>query len=130
MIRRPPRSTRTDTPLPYTTLFRPGSSRTRPPSAQRRPRAGRRSARRARSSAVPVLRRHHDHHRGLRTSLSTPSAATALTFIRDTGAVTRHGLTQTRSRADPHLEADPPAAVLPISGRSDAHTPELPALRR
>src|SRR3546814_15612431 len=63
-----------------------------------------------------MLRRHHDHHRGLRTSLSTPSAATALTFIRDTGAVTRHGLTQTRSMADPHLAADPLAAVLPITG--------------
>src|SRR3546814_2237391 len=34
MIRRPPRSTRTDTPFPYTTLFRsPGGSRLRPPGA-------------------------------------------------------------------------------------------------
>src|SRR3546814_14958942 len=70
-----------------------------------------------------------DHHRGLRTSLSTPSAATALTFIRDTGAVTRHGLTQTRSRADPHLEADPLAAVLHISGHPNT-TIGMSAFRR
>src|SRR3546814_4468123 len=31
MIRRPPRSTRTDTLFPYTTLFRSGQGRRRPP---------------------------------------------------------------------------------------------------
>src|SRR3546814_6321616 len=41
MIRRPPRSTRTDTLFPYTTLFRSGRGRRgRPPPARRhRPRA-------------------------------------------------------------------------------------------
>src|SRR3546814_6309774 len=38
MIRRPPRSTRTDTLFPYTTLFRPGGAA----RAQRGQRAGRR----------------------------------------------------------------------------------------
>src|SRR3546814_3878915 len=33
MIRRPPGSTRTDTPFPYTTLFRSRRSRLRPPTA-------------------------------------------------------------------------------------------------
>src|SRR3546814_4654432 len=35
MIRRPPRSTRTDTLFPYTTLFRSGHQRTRRPPARR-----------------------------------------------------------------------------------------------
>src|SRR3546814_5985064 len=53
MIRRPPRATRTDTPFPYTTLFRSGSataaSTTRPTAMRscwprHRPRQPRRSA--------------------------------------------------------------------------------------
>src|SRR3546814_13038608 len=40
MIRRPPRSTRTDTLFPYTTLFRSGTGRRRPrPPRRRRGRA-------------------------------------------------------------------------------------------
>src|SRR3546814_11181085 len=35
MIRRPPRSTRTDTPFPYTTLFRSGPAGTDRPAARR-----------------------------------------------------------------------------------------------
>src|SRR3546814_8125690 len=44
MIRRPPRSTRTDTLLPYTTLFRSGEARVR----QRKELAGTQEARRSR----------------------------------------------------------------------------------
>src|SRR3546814_4979408 len=42
MIRRPPRSTRTDTLLPYTTLFRSGDAPARhhPPAARRTPADG------------------------------------------------------------------------------------------
>src|SRR3546814_5460649 len=36
MIRRPPRSTRTDTLFPYTTLFRSGSEKPRPPGSVHR----------------------------------------------------------------------------------------------
>src|SRR3546814_20216917 len=36
MIRRPPRSTRTDTLFPYTTLFRSGATKIRPRSAHAR----------------------------------------------------------------------------------------------
>src|SRR3546814_14335086 len=36
MIRRPPRSTRTDTLFPYTTLFRSGAAVLAPPDARRR----------------------------------------------------------------------------------------------
>src|SRR3546814_12445036 len=34
MIRLPPRSTRTDTRFPYTTLFRPGAQREKPPESK------------------------------------------------------------------------------------------------
>src|SRR3546814_15995418 len=42
MIRRPPRSTRTDTLFPYTTLFRSGRSAHAPRPGRRRPAANRR----------------------------------------------------------------------------------------
>src|SRR3546814_20318124 len=45
MIRRPPRSTRTDTLFPYTTLFRSGSLRNRPRRGGCRPSRGRRAGR-------------------------------------------------------------------------------------
>src|SRR3546814_14561337 len=57
MIRRPPRSTRTDTLFPYTTLFRSGQGRRRR-WQPRRQRAGRQrliSAMAGASSAVAVL---------------------------------------------------------------------------
>src|SRR3546814_7478062 len=54
---------------------------------------------------LPVLRRHDDHHRGVRTPLSASRAAPAGGLIRDTCAVTRHGLAPTRPSADPRLEA-------------------------
>src|SRR3546814_7565452 len=41
MIRRPPRSTRTDTLFPYTTLFRSGDAGTAPPAAAARECRGR-----------------------------------------------------------------------------------------
>src|SRR3546814_8038756 len=63
-----------------------------------------------------MLRRHHGHHRGVRTPISASRAAPASTLIRDTGAVTRHGLRTPTSRADLRLEADPLAPVLPIIG--------------
>src|SRR3546814_6795373 len=58
MIRRPPRSTRTDTLFPYTTLFRSfhGSAAARPAGAALRPAADRAVALR-RPAADPALRR-------------------------------------------------------------------------
>src|SRR3546814_10172321 len=86
MIRRPPRSTRTDTLFPYTTLFR---------------------------------------------SLSTPSAATAITLIRNTGAVIRHGSSTPVTGAALRPEADTLALALPKSRRrSEEHTSELQSLMR
>src|SRR3546814_3859949 len=61
MIRRPPRSTRTDTLFPYTTLFRSGGSSARPPESppacgSARGRRGRAAGRRA-PCAPPGKRR-------------------------------------------------------------------------
>src|SRR3546814_18587 len=83
----------------------------------------RRSTRRPQSStAMPLLWRHHDHHRGFRAPLPPACAALSGTVIRDTGAVTRHGLSPTPSRADPRLEADPLALALLKSRR---HTTKI-----
>src|SRR3546814_16591046 len=54
MIRRPPRSTRTDTLFPYTTLFRSGRGRRRPDRLEQppRPRATRRRGGRSQNRAA------------------------------------------------------------------------------
>src|SRR3546814_4247699 len=68
--------------------------------------------------ALPILlRRHDDHHRGLRPPQSASRAAPAGGLIRDTCAVTRHDLAPTRSSAHPRLEANPLAPTLPKSRR-------------
>src|SRR3546814_2430997 len=66
MIRRPPRSTRTDTLFPYTTLFRsPGNGSARPcpvgtpARGARRPGAGPRAAAHPRSSPRPARSEEH-----------------------------------------------------------------------
>src|SRR3546814_2832882 len=68
MIRRPPRSTLTDTLFPYTTLFRSTSLPRGTPHFLRRrrttPRAPRAVVRRvAAPSPLPVVRPHHSHPR-------------------------------------------------------------------
>src|SRR3546814_9130176 len=54
MIRRPPRSTRTDTLFPYTTLFRSNQSTARPSSRQGRACTGRRHRNRSLGMNAPV----------------------------------------------------------------------------
>src|SRR3546814_1244294 len=80
MIRRPPRSTRTDTLFPYTTLFRSGHLQ---PWSADRLRAGRRlrsvaggGVRLARS--VLCRRRHRHHHSGDRVSVHSRARAWAV----------------------------------------------------
>src|SRR3546814_6361687 len=66
MIRRPPRSTRTDTLFPYTTLFRSGRDRPRQGAVDRRHRPGKGAAeigRAARAAAAAVRRRPRLRHR-------------------------------------------------------------------
>src|SRR3546814_14129412 len=63
MIRRPPRSTRTDTLFPYTTLFRSDSSGHRParPAARRRREARRRGRRQIARHGRPMAGRSEEH---------------------------------------------------------------------
>src|SRR3546814_12289033 len=61
-IRRPPRSTRTDTLFPYTTLFRSPPFRRRPQTAGSAPRAGRAGQHGGGDRAQP--RRHQDRRLG------------------------------------------------------------------
>src|SRR3546814_4166591 len=82
------------------------------------------------ASYLPVLRRHHGDHRGLRASLPRPRAATRTVFIRDTGAVTRHGSSTPIPGAALRPEADTLALALPKSRRSEEHTSELQSLMR
>src|SRR3546814_10290648 len=60
MIRRPPKSTRTDTLFPYTTLFRSGAKPDRPPTSQPQCRTGCTTASRgARLRSRPPRGRRH-----------------------------------------------------------------------
>src|SRR3546814_10198589 len=61
MIRRPPRSTRTDTLFPYTTLFRSERRRGAVDSPGRRGHAGQGSARRAHCHARSTWQRSEEH---------------------------------------------------------------------
>src|SRR3546814_6032258 len=54
MIRRPPRSTRTDTPFPYTTLFRSARARSSPGIVRRKPDDGRAAAIAATAPSLPA----------------------------------------------------------------------------
>src|SRR3546814_1312567 len=67
MIRRPPRSTRTDTLFPYTTLFRSPEKIFRP-HRERSP-----SIRAIRAAAVPYSRQDRGYRRALPRGLSWPS---------------------------------------------------------
>ena len=89
--------------------------------AQRRAPTGRRPDRGfGGSSNLPMLRRHHGHHRGFRAPLSRPRAAIPGAILREPSVVIRHGLSPTPSRADPRLEAASLALALLISGRRNS----------
>src|SRR3546814_1350358 len=125
MIRRPPRSTRTYTLFPYTTLFRsiaewnPGI---RPDSDRRRPRSRRREA--DRHACVQGCRRQHlrDHLQGMvsKEQAEGPRADHA----RQDPRAARHGLSD--DRRSPDLEHPPQEvlAVLKVEARSEEHTSE------
>src|SRR3546814_5189399 len=102
MIRRPPRSTRTDTLFPYTTLFRsPGRS-----GLERQLQAGRREGR-VRSAAI-------------RTSGESLGAGRGHRDIQTVG-----GLANGASQMD-----DRPMQCIHIHSRSEEHTSELQSLMR
>src|SRR3546814_4995134 len=100
MIRRPPRSTRTDTLFPYTTLFRSG--RTDPPArTPRSPVAGLAPA------PNPVDRRRYAN---LKPSGSSPTGHPAIDCL-------DHSLTQIRRKSSCH-EGWPPYPALTVNHKS------------
>src|SRR3546814_192457 len=106
MIRRPPRSTRTDTLFPYTTLFR---SRRCTRARQQRPRCG---ARATRDSSV----------RATAVSLRQPRASSSTSIASPSRTEPRSGATYEdipNDHASPELRAcDDPIRALPASHRS------------
>src|SRR3546814_2389970 len=103
MIRRPPRSTRTDTLFPYTTLFRR--------LLRRRPRAGREPDRRGRQGLdlcqVPARQRTDEHGEHAAIARGDRSA-------------------EARGRGQSARRTDPAASRF----RSEEHTSELQSLMR
>src|SRR3546814_7161106 len=108
MIRRPPRSTRTDTLFPYTTLFRSAPPAARRPDARARRRAGRDPA-----AAGPRRARDARCSRGARQQPAGPSGA----------------FTDALARSAPaRLAGD--ARSVHGDVRSEEHTSELQSLMR
>src|SRR3546814_10612596 len=110
MIRRPPRSTRTDTLFPYTTLFRSGQGRTSAQAPAHRGKVGQCGSRRALSR--PAQRVRHPVRRNGMTSSAPAGPRTG----RGTTAPDSAGLSLFLSRK--------------IVCRSEEHTSELQSLMR
>src|SRR3546814_1383325 len=135
MIRRPPRSTRTDTLFPYTTLFRQGRRQTLPPPPRRRrhrdqdPAAAR--GRRKQGSVAGGLTK----YRGLWRPADHPGKGIVALFgFEDAIAnMGQHGAFDLRRRANPALighHRDAAEAVELAEQRSEEHTSELQSLMR
>src|SRR3546814_12935267 len=107
MIRRPPRSTRTDTLFPYTTLFRSYSRAVR--CRRTRANAPRRNRPETRRTQLPVFLRHRRAQQTLRTAMGPRTSKTA-------------DAKQLRRNRIPHLPQD--------VSRSEEHTSELQSLMR
>src|SRR3546814_4177599 len=117
MIRRPPRSTRTDTLFPYTTLFRSGFCRlsTRASAALgRRPREGR----------LEVIGRKRIPLRGTRNRRRSNVRTTALTATAALVAALAGGTASAQTVTDIAWGGSNPG------GRSEEHTSELQSLMR
>src|SRR3546814_3683161 len=103
MLRRPPRSTRTDTLFPYTTLFRSPSRPKRDPTRQAK-QQGKGPEQKPCSSRA-----------------NEPGAAHRLRFSRSTGPL--------RPQPDPNTIQYSPIYAM-NNGRSEEHTSELQSLMR
>src|SRR3546814_10461321 len=123
MIRRPPRSTRTDTLFPYTTLFRSARKR---PEGQRRARWAR-----LRSTAGRLKP-------ARKTMSSTPQSISDVTChsSRDLPPMLRRALGSSSVSGSRRLPCPAPlisafnARQDPLANRSEAHTSELQSLMR
>src|SRR3546814_1915616 len=122
MIRRPPRSTRTDTLFPYTTLFRSAVRRAVPPCDRGRPRRARRF-----------------RHRQRRLQARLDEPARAAVAYRGFQSVAHRGMGAgiqgicalgARARLKDMLVTDTPATAVDATLRSEEHTSELQSLMR
>src|SRR3546814_9684239 len=115
MIRRPPRSTRTDTLFPYTTLFRSGASDRAP-------------QRLCRDQRRRDLRRRGGHERGLLSPFRVEGGAGG----RCGGGLDRARGADVRTAAahEARRSARPPARPYRLPPRSEEHTSELQSLMR
>src|SRR3546814_1063256 len=122
MIRRPPRSTRTDTLFPYTTLFR--SLGSGPPHPRLRTRSGKAAFQR---SAAPARSPHAVQRRLCTPRHHTPQVYPGECFMRRTVIA----LAAAPLAAMPAAAQTPPAATPAIlPDRSEEHTSELQSLMR
>src|SRR3546814_5771820 len=125
MIRRPPRSTRTDTLVPYTTRVRSPVLAGRHRHPGRRPRLGP-----GRRAGGPAQRRPRAD--GARRDVGANSHAVGLPHPPAARAAQERG-TGGRPRADPGIadqSAGGPARPALAPGRSEEHTSELQSLMR
>src|SRR3546814_6382856 len=119
MIRRPPESTRTDTPFPYTTLFRsslPGHREHAGPQAHQQQTAEQVQAAHRTAPAPVSLRASH-------SASSTANPSTPACRISN-----GHRLCDVESMATPTMMRSTTKAI--IAARSEEHTSELQSLMR
>src|SRR3546814_9013134 len=148
MIRRPPRSTRTDTLFPYTTLFRSTRARTRHPSATGRSRPRRWADKHPRMAEAPMLVPHEQWNREGWRPATPPLQSLAMvwsSFGLDIAAreifeqltnsflgavrlanITAHGTVGIEPEQIPGLQINQAG----IADRSEEHTSELQSLMR
>src|SRR3546814_20846363 len=119
MIRRPPRSTRTDTLFPYTTLFRSWAGR---PTADQRlsfTSERERSIARVRSiSALPcsAIAFHSDLVWHTRRDIIDPVATSRLQIIFSSSGLSTHESSETMAKVEPEAVANSTARlILPIT---------------
>src|SRR3546814_4532976 len=120
MIRRPPRSTRTDTPFPDTTLFRSsGADRSQPQGPGLRHHAG-----------APVARWRRAARTELPRGQSAGTGAYPAAWPAHVAAVDGHPRVHGRDMAVATAAARGGARSQAGAGRAEAHTSELQSLRR
>src|SRR3546814_4208864 len=134
MVRRPPRSTRTDTLFPYTTLFRSFFAAPRPPRllalVQKPLRIqGRHAAEAGRSDRLPVMLVGHvaggEHalDRSLGGAAAQPGADLQVAVVHRQLALEQAGVGRM-------ADGDEEAVHVDLAGRSEEHTSELHSLMR
>src|SRR3546814_1010537 len=134
MIRRPPRSTRTDTLFPYTTLFR--SMMVGAKVAHRHVAVARRFDRaRTKPAGGVTINQQREHHRGRILLAASPAVIDSKMRRRDLlhrfedevhDVPARHPLAQIIGQEHRRLTVQ----IDEAGGRSEEHTSELPSLMR